>query len=163
MQNKFIILIGIIFITACEHKTNFKNLGSNLQQGVITMNKQAIYTDNAPKAIGVYSQAIRAGNTVYLSGQLGFNPKTMELESGFEAQARQMFENLNAVVIAANGSLADIVKLNIYLTDMANFPIINKVMESYFKQPYPARAAVGVKELPRGGLVEVEAIMVTNN
>lgn len=124
------------------------------------MQKEIIQTDRAPAAIGIYSQAVRAGNTVYLSGQLGLNPKTMELESGFKAQAIQMFKSLEAVVTASNASFANIVKLNIYLTDMANFSIVNEVMAEFFTEPYPARAAIGVKELPKGALVEADGILV---
>ncbi len=122
--------------------------------------KQIIHTDKAPKAIGCYSQAIKAGNTVYLSGQIGFIPETMELEAGIEAQANRMFSNLREVVTAAGATLDDIVKLNIYLTDMSNFAIINTIMAKYFNEPYPARAAIGVKELPKGALVEADAIAV---
>jgi reactive intermediate/imine deaminase len=125
--------------------------------------KQIIHTDKAPKAIGCYSQAIRAGNTVYLSGQIGFIPDTMELESGIEAQASRMFGNLREVIIAAGATLDNIVKLNVYLTDMSNFAIINTIMAEYFTEPYPARAAIGVKELPKGALVEADAIAVLNN
>jgi len=124
------------------------------------MTKQIIHTDNAPKAIGCYSQAVKTGNTIYLSGQIGFEPKTMELVMGIEAQTHQVFKNMKAVVIASGGQLAQIVKLNIYLTDMANFPIINQVMAEYFSTPYPARAAIGVKELPKGALVEADGILV---
>ena len=124
------------------------------------MSKQIIHTDNAPKAIGCYSQAVKAGNTVYLSGQIGFIPASMELVDGIEAQTRQMFKNLCAVVTAAGGTLENVVKLNIFLTDMGNFPVINKVMAEFFAEPYPARAAVGVKELPKGALVEADGILV---
>ncbi|AFU99701.1 RidA family protein [Simiduia agarivorans] len=124
-------------------------------------NKAIINTDKAPAAIGTYSQAVKVNNTVYLSGQIPLDPKTMELVPGdFRAQATQMFKNLAAVCEAANGSLADIVKLNLYLTDLSNFPIINEVMAEFFSQPYPARAAVGIKELPKGALVEAEGVMV---
>jgi|SRR6185437_13143597 len=122
--------------------------------------KQIIHTDKAPKAVGCYSQAVKAGNTIYLSGQIGFIPETMELESGFEAQADRMFRNLHEVVIASDARLKDIVKLNIYLTDMSNFAIINTIMAKYFTEPYPARAAIGVKELPKGALVEADAVVV---
>lgn len=123
------------------------------------MTKQIIHTDKAPKAIGCYSRAVKVGNTVYLSGQVGLDPITMELVEGIEKQAHQVFKNLQAVVNAADGTLDDIVKLNIYLTDMANFATINQVMAEYFHEPYPARAAVGVKELPKGALVEADGIM----
>lgn len=124
-------------------------------------NKAVINTDNAPAAIGPYSQAIKSGNTVYLSGQIPLDPKTMELVSQeFEAQARQVFTNLSAVCQEAAGSLQDIVKLNLYLTDLDNFAVVNKVMEEFFQSPFPARAAVGVRQLPKGSQVEAEAVMV---
>ena len=124
-------------------------------------NKAIIHSDNAPKAIGTYSQAVKVGNTVYLSGQIPLDPQSMEIvEGGFEAQAEQVFKNLKAVCEAANGSLQGIVKLNIYLTDLSNFPIVNEVMGRYFEQPYPARAAIGVSQLPKGSLVEAEGILV---
>lgn len=125
--------------------------------------RQIIHTDSAPKAIGCYSQAVRTGNTVYLSGQLGLIPDTMELESGIEAQTDRMFKNLNEVVIASGAKLGNIVKLNIYLTDMNNFAVINTAMAEYFSKPYPARAAIGVKELPKGALVEADAVVVLDN
>ena len=125
------------------------------------MPKERIYTARAPGAIGTYSQAIRAGNTVYLSGQIPLNPTTMELVSGdARAQIRQVFDNLAAVAAAAGGSLADAVKLTVYLTDLGRFPLVNEVMTEYFKEPYPARAAIGVAQLPRGAAVEVEGILV---
>lgn len=125
-----------------------------------TNNFQAIATPDAPAAIGVYSQAIRAGETVYLSGQIGLIPKTMTLEEGIDAQIIRVFENLKAVAEAAGGQLSDIVKVNVYLTDLAHFSRVNEVMTRYFAPPYPARAAVGVKELPRGALVEADAVLV---
>lgn len=124
------------------------------------MNKRIISTPNAPAAIGTYSQAVAAGNTVYLSGQIGLEPATMTMVEGFEAQTLRVFENLKAVAMAAGGSLADAVKLNLYLTDLANFGKVNEIMSRYFQQPYPARAAVGVKELPRGALIEADAVLV---
>ena len=124
------------------------------------MTKHIIHTDKAPTAIGCYSQAVRVDKTVYLSGQVGFNPQTMELAVGFENQAHQMFKNLQAVVEAAGGTLSDIVKLNIYLTDMNDFAITNQVMAEYFNEPYPARAAIAVKQLPREALIEADGIMV---
>lgn len=124
-------------------------------------NKAVIHTASAPAAIGTYSQAIKVNNTVYLSGQIPLDPATMTLVDGdFAAQAHQVFKNLQAVCEAANGSLADIVKLNIYLTDLANFPVVNEVMAQYFKQPYPARAAVGISQLPKGAQVEADGVMV---
>ena len=123
--------------------------------------KTIIQTDQAPAAIGPYSQAVKAGNTVYCSGQIPLDPATMELVmDSFEAQAVRVFENLAAVATAAGGTMADFVKLNIYLTDLANFGAVNEVMMRYFQAPYPARAAVGVKELPKGVDVEVEGVMV---
>lgn len=124
-------------------------------------NKAVISTEQAPAAIGTYSQAIKVNNTVYLSGQIPLVPETMQLISDdFAAQAEQVFKNLQAVCRAANGDLQDIVKLNIYLTDLSNFPTVNEVMGRFFTQPYPARAAIGVKELPKGALVEADGIMV---
>jgi reactive intermediate/imine deaminase len=122
---------------------------------------QAIETGQAPAAIGTYSQAIRAGNTVYLSGQIPLDPATMELVEGdIVAQATRVFDNLSAVANAAGGTMADMVKLNISLTDLGCFGQVNEVMARYFDQPYPARACVGVAALPRGAAIEVEAIMV---
>ena len=124
-------------------------------------NKAIIHSDNAPAAIGTYSQAVKVNNTVYLSGQIPLDPKTMQLVDGdFAAQAHQVFKNLQAVCEAADGSLKDVVKLNIYLTDLANFPIVNEVMGQYFQQPYPARAAIGINQLPRTSLIEADGIMV---
>ncbi|UYG07712.1 RidA family protein [Halomonas sp. M4R1S46] len=124
-------------------------------------NKAVINTDQAPAAIGPYSQAIKAGNTVYLSGQIPLDPATMELVSDdVEAQARQVFTNLKAVCEEAAGTLQDVVKLNLYLVDLDNFAIVNQVMEEFFTAPYPARAAVGVKALPKGSQVEAEAVLV---
>jgi reactive intermediate/imine deaminase len=125
------------------------------------MAKEAIQTSNAPAAIGPYSQAIRAGNTVYLSGQIPLNPATMEIVKGeIRAQIRQVFDNLAAVAEAAGGSLANAVRLTVYLTDLANFPLVNEIMAEYCEQPYPARAAIGVAQLPRGAAVEVDGILV---
>ena len=124
------------------------------------MAKEIIATDAAPQAIGTYSQAVKCGKTVYMSGQIPLDPATMELVSDdFRAQAEQVFKNLAAVAEAAGGSLADAVKLNAYLTDLANFPIVNEVMAAYVPEPFPARAAVGISELPKGALVEVEGIL----
>ncbi len=124
------------------------------------MNKKAIHTDGAPGAIGSYSQAIQSGNFVFLSGQIPLDPATMEIVAGdFEARARRVFESLKAVAEAAGGTLDQIVKLNIYLTDMDNFATVNAVMAEYFNEPYPARAALGVKSLPKGVDVEAEAIL----
>lgn len=124
------------------------------------MARQIISTDGAPKAIGTYSQAVKVGDTVYMSGQIGLDPATMEMVEGIEAQVRRVFDNLSAVTVAAGGSLADIVKLNIFLTDLGHFALVNSVMAEYFQKPYPARAAVGVASLPRGALVEADAVMV---
>lgn len=122
--------------------------------------REAIHTDDAPGAIGTYSQAVRVGDTVYLSGQIPLDPVTMEMVSGgFEAQAVRVFENLQAVARAAGGGFADIVKLNVYLADLANFPQVNAVMGRYFTPPYPARAAVQVAALPRGAAIEIDAVM----
>ncbi len=125
------------------------------------MTKIIIHTDRAPKAIGTYSQAVRVGGTVYLSGQIPLVPETMELVQGnMEAQIRRVFDNLAAVAAAAGASLGDLVKLNIYLTDLGHFPLVNQVMASYFSEPYPTRAAVGVAALPKGAAVEMDGILV---
>ena len=123
-------------------------------------NRAVIHTENAPAAIGTYSQAVKVHNTVYLSGQIPLDPQTMELVSdAVEAQIEQVFNNLAAVCEAAGGDLNSIVKLNIYLTDLGNFPTVNEIMSRYFDEPYPARAAIGISELPKGALVEMDAIM----
>lgn len=123
-------------------------------------NRQVINTEKAPQAIGTYSQAVKAGTTVYISGQIPLVPETMEVESGdFKALTRRCFENLKAVAEAAGGNLGDAAKVNIFLTDLGNFAAVNEVMAEYFDQPYPARAAIGVKELPKGVPVEVDAIL----
>jgi reactive intermediate/imine deaminase len=124
------------------------------------MHKTIIATSGAPQAIGTYSQAVRVGDTVYLSGQIGLNPADMQLVEGIEAQIHQVFTNLKAVAEAAGGGLADLVKLNVYLTDLGDFAKVNEIMSRYFSQPYPARAAVGVAALPRGALVEADGVMV---
>lgn len=124
------------------------------------MHKEIISTEHAPQAIGTYSQAVRVGRTVYLSGQIPLSPETMSLVDGdIKAQIVQVFENLQAVTIAAGGTFADVVKLNVYLTDLGHFPIVNEVMGHYFQQPYPARAAVGVAALPKGAEVEIDGIL----
>ena len=124
------------------------------------MSRKTIHTERAPQAIGTYSQAVRAGDTVYLSGQIAFDPATKELITGdIEAEIRRVFENLKAVAEAAGGTLAQAVKVNIYLTDLSHFAKVNEVMAQYFPQPYPARAAVGVAQLPRGARVEAECVL----
>lgn len=124
------------------------------------MDREIIKTDKAPQAIGTYSQAVKVDDTVYLSGQIPLDPATMELVGGdMRAQIKRVFENLNAVAEAAGGSLREVVKLNVFLTDLAHFPLVNEVMAEYFKEPYPARAAVGVAALPKGAAVEMDAIM----
>lgn len=125
------------------------------------MSRQMIQTDRAPRAIGTYSQAVRVGETVYLSGQIPLVPETMELMEGpMDEQIHRVFKNLQAVAEATGGSLADVVKLTVYLTDLGHFPVVNHVMAQYFDEPYPARAAVGVAQLPKGAAVEMDAIMV---
>ena len=123
------------------------------------MAKTIISTPNAPAAIGTYSQAVKVGGTVYLSGQIGLDPASMQMVDGIDAQIVRVFDNLKAVAEAAGGSLADVVKLNVFLTDLSNFAKVNETMAQYFSQPFPARAAVGVKELPRGALVEADGVM----
>jgi len=125
------------------------------------MTKTIIQTDDAPAAIGTYSQAVKVDNTVYVSGQIPLDPATMEVVSGgIEAEITRVFDNLKAVTAASGGSLADVVKLNIFLTDLGNFPIVNEIMAQYFQQPYPARAAIGVAALPKGVGVEMDAVLV---
>ena len=124
------------------------------------MTRTIIQTPDAPAAIGTYSQAVRVGGTVYLSGQIGLDPVSMQLMDGIDAQIHQVFCNLRAVTVAAGGDLSSIVKLNIFLTDLAHFGRVNEIMAEYFSAPYPARAAVGVASLPRGAMVEADAIMV---
>ncbi len=124
------------------------------------MVKEIISTDKAPQAIGTYSQAVKTGSTVYLSGQIPLVPETMEmLEGDIEQQIHRVFQNLQAVANAAGGDLSDIVKLNIFLTDLSNFPYVNEVMAEYFQQPYPARAAIGVAALPKDAGVEMDAVL----
>ncbi len=125
------------------------------------MVKEIIHTVAAPKAIGNYSQAIRSGNTVYLSGQIPLEPETMEMVEGIEAQVHRVFQNLRAVAAAAGGTMSDIVKLNIYLTDLSHFGMVNDIMIQYCPSSYPARAVIGVAALPRSALVEMDAVMVT--
>ncbi|MBL8511441.1 MAG: RidA family protein [Betaproteobacteria bacterium] len=122
--------------------------------------KTIITTSQAPAAIGTYSQAVKVGNTVYLSGQIPLDPQTMQLVVGFDHQVRRVFDNLKAVCEAAGGSLADLVKVNVYLTDLAHFAKVNEIMASYISEPYPARAAIGVASLPRGAEIEIEGVMV---
>lgn len=125
------------------------------------MSRTPIHTDNAPAAIGTYSQAIKAGNTLYLSGQIPLDPKTMQMVEGdIDAHITRVFENLKAVAEAGGGSLAQVVKLNVFLTDLGNFARVNEIMARYFQQPYPARAAIGVAALPKGAQVEMDAIIV---
>ncbi|MBU1426411.1 MAG: RidA family protein [Gammaproteobacteria bacterium] len=122
-------------------------------------NKFVVQTPDAPAAIGTYSQAVRVDSTVYLSGQIGLDPNTMAMVEGIEAQIHRVFQNLRAVAAAAGSSLNDMVKLNIYLTDLAHFAKVNEIMATYFHQPYPARAAVGVASLPRNALVEADGVL----
>ena len=128
------------------------------------MNKSIVQTNQAPEAIGTYSQAVKVGDTVYLSGQIPLDPDSMVLVNGdIKVQIKQVFDNLNAVCQAAGGSLDSIVKLNIYLTDLAHFASVNEIMANYFKQPYPARAAIGVAQLPKDAVVEMDGIMLIDN
>ena len=126
-------------------------------------NRSIIHSDHAPKAIGTYSQAVKVGDTVYLSGQIPLDPSTMQLVDGIAPQITQVFDNLKAVATAAGGSLQDIVKLNIFLTDLSHFATVNEIMATYFQEPYPARAAIGVASLPRGSQVEMDGIMVLSH
>lgn len=124
------------------------------------MTKHPLHTGDAPQAIGTYSQAVEAGDTVYFSGQIGLDPQTMELAEGFEAQAHRVFANLRGVAAAAGGTLDDIVKLTVFLSDLGDFARLNEIMAQYFTNPYPARSAVGVSQLPRGAQIEVDAVLV---
>ena len=123
------------------------------------MKKQSLSTANAPSAIGTYSQAIRTGDLVFVSGQIGLDPKTMELATGTQAQIEQVFDNLAAIAAEAGGSLNDFVKLNVYLVDLNDFGLVNEAMTARFEEPFPARAAVGISELPKGARVEVEGVI----
>ena len=123
------------------------------------MTKKFIHTDQAPKAIGTYSQAVRVDNTVYCSGQIGLDPKTMQMADGIDAQIRRVLDNLKAVAEAAGGTLNDAVRFTVYLTDLKHFAKVNEIMATYLQEPYPARAAVGVASLPRDALVEIDAVM----
>ena len=127
------------------------------------MTRTVIHSEQAPAAIGTYSQAIKIDHVVYLSGQIGLDPYSMEMVEGIEPQIRRVFDNLKAVCEAAGGSLADIVKLNIFLTDLGNFQLVNQIMGEYFTQPYPARAALGINTLPRAALVEMDGVMVVEH
>lgn len=128
------------------------------------MSKEVIQTDHAPQAIGTYSQAIKVDSSVYLSGQIPLDPQTMNLvEGNMEVQIRRVFDNLSAVASASGGSMTNIVKLNVFLTELSHFPLVNEIMAQYFQQPYPARAAIGVAELPKGAGVEMDAIMVIDS
>jgi reactive intermediate/imine deaminase len=124
------------------------------------MTRSVIHTDSAPQAVGTYSQAVRVGKTVYVSGQIPIDPKTQELVSGnIEAEIRRSFDNLLAIVTAADGTFSQVAKVTVFLTDLANFAKVNEIMATYFRQPYPARAAVGVSQLPKGARVEIECIL----
>ena len=127
------------------------------------VNKRIIQTPDAPAAIGTYSQAVRVDHTVYLSGQIGLDPTTMQMVEGIEAQVHRVFRNLRAVASAADSSFEDLVKLNVYLTDLNHFAKVNEIMAEYFRQPYPARAVVGVAALPRGALVEMDGVLVVQD
>ncbi len=125
------------------------------------MTKTIIQTNNAPAAIGTYSQAVKVDNTVYISGQIPLDPVSMEIiEGGIEAQITRVYDNLSAVVEASSGTLKDVVKLNVFLTDLSNFPTVNEIMAKYFSEPYPARAAIGVTALPKASEVEMDAILI---
>ena len=123
------------------------------------MNQKSIHPAQAPKPIGPYSVAMQAGNTVYLSGQIGLDPKTMQLIDGIEQQTHQAFQNMQVVLAAVGANFKNVVKVTIFITDMNTFPMVNQIMSEYFSEPYPARSTVGVKELPKGALVEIEGIV----
>jgi len=124
--------------------------------------KKIIKSDKAPEAIGTYSQAVKKGNIIFLSGQIPLNPESMELVEGIENQIHQVFKNILAIIAAADASLDDLVKLNIYLTDLSNFALLNSIMKEYFSEPYPARAAIGVASLPKDSLVEADGFLVVD-
>ena len=124
--------------------------------------KKIIKSDKAPEAIGTYSQAVKKGNIIFLSGQIPLNPESMELVEGIENQIHQVFKNILAIIAAADASLDDLVKLNIYLTDLSNFALVNSIMKEYFSEPYPARAAIGVASLPKDSLVEADGFLVVD-
>lgn len=126
------------------------------------MSRTIVSTPDAPAAIGTYSQAVKVGNTVYMSGQIGLDPATMTMADGIDAQIARVFDNLKAVAAAAGATLDNAVKVNVFLTDLGNFAKVNEAMTRYFNQPFPARAAVGVAALPRGALVEVDAVLVVD-
>ena len=123
------------------------------------MNRKIIHTDQAPKAIGTYSQAVQTGDTVYCSGQIGLDPQTMQMVDGIDAQIHRVFDNLKAVADAAGGTLNDVVRFTVYLTDLKHFAKVNEIMATYLAEPYPARAAIGVASLPRDAMVEIDAVM----
>lgn len=127
------------------------------------MTRSTIHTDNAPAAVGTYSQAVKVGNTVYISGQIGLDPDTMQLQDGFVSQAEQVFNNIEAICEAAGGSLSDVVKFNVSLTDLADFAALNELFVARLSEPYPARAAVQVAALPKGAVVEIESILYLPN
>jgi reactive intermediate/imine deaminase len=142
-----------------SERSKLARTSSKTNKGVF-MSREIIRTDQAPQAIGTYSQAVKVGQTVYLSGQIPLVPETMAMVEGdMEAQIRRVFDNLQAVARAAGGSLADVVKLNVFLTDLGHFPLVNQVMAEYFTEPYPARAAIGVAALPKDAGVEMDAVM----
>jgi reactive intermediate/imine deaminase len=153
-------MVEELIYTCRSHPWRTARLSSRRLEKGLLMPKTIISTPNAPAAIGTYSQAVRAGQTVYLSGQIGLDPASGQLLEGIDNQIDRVFRNLKAVAEAAGASLGDAVKLNIYLTDLAHFAKVNETMARYFSQPYPARAAVGVASLPRGALVEADAVLV---
>lgn len=156
-----VILLGLTTLLGCGSNAFRSGSSMNHDWSHQQMSKTIIKTDQAPEAIGTYSQAVRVGETVYLSGQIPLIPQTMVLVTGdMEAEIRQVFENLRAVAQAAGGGLDDVVKLNVFLTDLSHFPLVNQVMADYFGEPYPARAAIGVAALPKGARVEMDAVMV---
>ncbi len=160
MHNKIALTLLLTLISSHVWADGTPNSTHRTSKEKTTMTKQIISTPNAPQAIGTYSQAVKIGNTVYLSGQIGLDPATMQMVEGIDAQIHRVFQNLKAVAESSGGSMTDVVKINIYLTDLANFAKVNEIMAQYFTQPYPARAAVGVKELPRGALVEADGVLV---
>jgi reactive intermediate/imine deaminase len=143
----------------CNQLKKRSNAIPTLKFGIHTMSKEAIFSPDAPRAIGTYSQAIKAGNLVFLSGQLGIHPETLELEASIEDEIKRAFDNLAHVCKAAGGTLNNLVKVNIYLTDLTHFQAVNQAMQSLFAEPFPARAAVGVASLPKNGRIEIEGVL----
>jgi reactive intermediate/imine deaminase len=156
---EFSLRARVLCVNAVEKRRATTHHARRYRPGTHAMRRKIIHTSHAPKAIGAYSQAVRVDNTVYCSGQIGLDPATMQMAEGFDAQIRRVLDNLKAVTEAAGGSLNDVVRFTVYLTDLKHFARVNEIMAAYLTEPYPARAAVGVASLPRDALVEIDAVM----